>query len=829
MQALDQAKMFHQMGRVAEAEAAYRAVLARNPREFDALHLLGLLRYQQGRADEAHQLLKEAVKLKPRSPQALTLLMAALIALGRLPEALNACDRIIETQPSDLNALYNRAILLSRLRRFEAALAAFDRFLARDRDNVDALFERGNTLAALARFDEAAGAYGAVLRKAPAHLGALTNSGNALTALGRHAEALASYDCVLAIQPNDVNVLANRAAALRQLGREEEALACYTRAVTLDPRHWNSLFNRGNILLALDRAADALASYEAAGAVAPPHADVYVGKGNALLRLNRIPDALDSYERALAVMPGHRDALLSQGNALLKCGHMTEAMAAYEQGVARYPDDASLLAGRAGVHARTGQFDAAIRDYEQVLRTTPDDAVALSGLCNALLEVCDWDRIAARKPALEALVGRKESVPPLLVVRASDDPALQLESARNYVAAMAPTRSRPQEARADRPDKIRIAYLSADFRHHPIAYLIAGLIERHDRARFEVTGMSFGLDDRSDIRARLIGGFDRFEDAAQQSDQDAAARLQDLQIDIAIDLTGHTLGARPGILARRPAPISVNFLGYPGTMGAEFIDYMIADRIVAPFDQQNDFTEKLVHLPECFFLSGVKDEPSVAVPTRAQAGLPERGFVFCCFNNSYKLSAPVFQVWLRLLARVEDSVLWLSQLNSGAVANLCGAAQAGGIDPRRIVFAPRVSSTADHFARHQLADLFLDTLPYNAHSTANDALWAGLPVLTCAGHAFAGRVTASMLHAMDLPDLVTGSLDEYERRATALAIEPGLLSDIRRRLRANPRATPLFDLDRYCRHLETAYLTMWERHGRGESPEAFGVPALDAR
>jgi predicted O-linked N-acetylglucosamine transferase (SPINDLY family) len=348
------------------------------------------------------------------------------------------------------------------------------------------------------------------------------------------------------------------------------------------------------------------------------------------------------------------------------------------------------------------------------------------------------------------------------------------------------------------------------------------LFELHDRARFEILGISFGPDDNSDMRARLVRAFDQFHDVQSESDLDVAKLLNELQVDIAVDLNGHTRYARPGILAHRPAPVQASYLGYPGTMGAAFIDYVIADKVVLPFDQQPFYTEKIVHLPECYQVNHSDRKIAARTPRRQEAGLPHEGFVFCCFNNSYKIAPPVFDVWMRLLRAVEGSVLWLVQDNSGAVQNLRKEAAARGIDPERVVFAGRVGME-EYLARYRLADVFLDTLPYNAHGTASDALWMGLPVLTCGGAAFAGRVATSLLHAARVPELATSDLAEYEALALRLASDAPLLRGIRHRLERNRSTCPLFDTDRFRRHIENAYTTMWEIQQRGESARSFAV------
>ena len=333
-----------------------------------------------------------------------------------------------------------------------------------------------------------------------------------------------------------------------------------------------------------------------------------------------------------------------------------------------------------------------------------------------------------------------------------------------------------------------------------MAHHLAELFERHDRSRFEIIGVSFGADDKSEMRNRIVAAFDQFYDVRRKSDEEVAKLLKGLQIDIAVDLMGHTRHSRPGIFAYRPAPTQVNYLGYPGTMGAEFIDYIIADKMVAPFEHQPFYREKIVHLVDCYQVNDTKRNIAERTPTRQEAGLPETGFVFCCFNTNWKITPDVFNVWMRLLHAVEGSVFWLVRDNASAEQNLRKEAQQRGIDPSRLIFADRLP-LEQHLARHLLADLFLDTLPYNAHTTASVALWAGLPVVTRLGEAFAGRVAASLLNAIGLPELVTHSIEDYEALALQLARDPKLLEGYRNRLATNRLTHPLFDTDRFRRHI----------------------------
>ena len=374
-------------------------------------------------------------------------------------------------------------------------------------------------------------------------------------------------------------------------------------------------------------------------------------------------------------------------------------------------------------------------------------------------------------------------------------------------------------------DKIRIAYLSTDFRAHAVAFLIVGIFEHHDKDRFETIAISFSRDDKSETRTRIETAFDRFIDVQEMSDSEVAALMREMEIDIAIDLNGYTGDSRTAILAHRPAPVQVNYLGYPGTMGAPYIDYIIADRMVIPEAQQNHYSEKIVYLPDAYQANDRKRRVADRTPTRSEAGLPERGFVFASFNNTYKIGPEVFDVWMRLLRSIEGSVLWLLEDNAIAGANVKREAQARGVAPERLVFAPR-NKPDEHLARHRLADLFLDTLPYNAHTTASDALWMGLPLVTCPGNTFPGRVAASLLNAIGMPQLVTASLAEYEALARKLAGDPAALAAIKAKLAVNRDTHPMFDTARFAGYLESAYVTMWERQQRGDVPASFLVATI---
>lgn len=523
---------------------------------------------------------------------------------------------------------------------------------------------------------------------------------------------------------------------------------------------------------------------------------------HALMAAYRFDEALLAYERLLALQPENFEALYNRGVILSEHLRFEEALAALNAALALKPHTAAIFHNRGAVLVGLERHREAMESYDRALELDPGYMPARANRAMVALNLCDWERVAGTPVSEVAAIS-----PPLTFLGYSDDKALQLQCAMGAVRGLGPEPVAAMwKGEKYRHDRIRLAYISADFREHAVAFQIAPLIERHDRARFQVIGISIGRSDDSAIRARLVKSFDRFHDFAGLNSDEIARRLREMEIDIAIDLGGHTGQARPRIFAHRPAPVQATWLGYPSTTGAPFIDYLIADRVVAPFEDQPFFTEKLVHLPHSYFPTDPARDVA-PVPSLAECGLPENGFVFCAFNNNWKITRPLFDVWMRLLSAVPGSVLWLKQPAADARANLEREAAARGVDPARLVYAGNVPLEI-HLARHANAGLFLDTIPYNAHATAADALGAGLPVLTCKGQAFAGRVAASLLEAVGLPELVAETLEEYEARALELARDPAKLQEIKQKLAQNLATSPLFDADGFRRDIEEAFISL---------------------
>jgi len=665
----------------------------------------------------------------------------------------------------------------------------------------------------------------------PDHAVALHLAGIVAHQTGRHGLAAERIGRALALKPDFAEAHSNLGNVLKALGRLDEALDSYRRALALKPDFAEAHFNLASVQHQLGRLDEAVAAYGRALELRPDYVDALSNLGLALKEQDRPDAALELLRRAIALRPDHAEALSNLGLIHKERNEGEAAIAAFRQAIAANPNHARAHANLGLALEDAGEMEAAAAAHGRALTLDPGFLDPLPNLVHLWRKLCRWDDFAAHDAGLVELVRRRAlRIPPFIVLGSGADAAEQLTAARTWAAGIRPPPGLCLSHDRHRPGngdgRLHVGYLSVDLRNHPVALLAAELFERHDRDRFHITAYSCGEDDGSDLRRRLERAFDRFVDLCPVDDATAARRIHQDGVQILVDLTGYTTGTRTAILAARPAPVQVNYLGFPGTMGADFMDYIIVDPVVAPMAQQANFSERLVQLPHSYQANDTKRPIAPDRPSRAECGLPDRGFVFCCFNNTFKITPVLFDVWMRLLAGVPGSVLWLFQANDTAVGRLKSEAARRGIEPGRLVFAPR-RDLADHLARHDCADLFLDTLPYNAHTTASDALWAGLPVLTCAGQTFAGRVAASLLSAVGLPELITTSLAEYEALALALARDPLRLGGLRRSLRQNRATAPLFDSAGLTRDLEWAYGRMWRTWCDGRPPEGFTVAGKD--
>jgi protein O-GlcNAc transferase len=672
---------------------------------------------------------------------------------GRLADAERIYEAILRARPDHFDSMHLLGVVQLQRRRFAEARRLIEAALAINDRSPDAYAHHGNVLGALGRNDEAVTSYDRALALKPDHVNALANRGLALSRLGRYAEALASCDRALAIAPNLAEAHNNRAIALNHLGEHDQALQSCDRALALNPHFAEALGNCAVILNALGRSEEALASCDKAIAINPAYAEAHFNRAASLQYLNRHDEALSSFNRSLALNPQLAEA------------HGSE-----------------FVRGRV-LYAR--------------------------------MRCCDWRHYREDSSRLIADVraGKTSAVPFGFLALASSAQD-QLQCAQIWVRENFPPGSTapwtgPLSPRSG--ERLKVAFVTANFRDHPTLHLSLEFWEKIDRSRLEMFAYSLRADDDNPFQRRARAAFEHYADVSQESVAGIAQRIRADRIAILVDRNGYTLNAREGIFPLRPAPLQVNCIGFPGTLGAEWYDYIFTDRFSLPEPLQRFYTERPLYMPHMAFPSDTTRLPPGPPPSRAACGLPEEGFVFCCFNNTYKILPEVFALWMRLLAAVPQSVLWLLETSAEAKANLCREAAAAGIDGQRLIFAPRVA-VGVHVARNATADLFLDTYPYGAHTTANDALLAGLPLVTCVGETLVSRIAGSQLQAIGLPELITTSFADYEALARKLATEPGLLKSYRERLAANRRTAPLFDMARYARDFEDAMLRIWAEY-----------------
>jgi predicted O-linked N-acetylglucosamine transferase (SPINDLY family) len=661
----------------------------------------------------------------------------------------------------------------------------------------------------------------------PDYAPAINNRANALQALGRLEEALHGFDAALSASPGNPDILSNRASALLSLKRYRDAEADCRQALAKDPNNVGALFNLGKALAGQRKHAEALATSDTLIALQPGNAAAWCDRGTVFAGLGRPQDAWACFDKSLAIDPDLADAWFASAMLYSAFLQHDSALKCFRRVLALQPNNAEASCRLGEALRPLGRDEEALIAFEDTLRIDKDHPFVRGQIAWLKLHRCNWPGVDADiEETVNSVRGGKRASTPLDLLVMSSSAEDQLRCARVFAEHLYKRSAAPLwggERYASR--RIRVAYVSADFRDHPVSYLIAGLLEQHDRSRFEVFGYSLSGEGASRLGERARRAFEHFNVVKDVGDAEVARQLREQQIDIAVDLMGPTLNSRTGIFALRPCPVQVNYLGYPGTMGAEFMDYLIADAYVIPPGMERHYAEKVVRLPDTFQCNDAKRSAATRTPSRSEAGLPQDGVIYCCFNNSAKIAPAAFDSWMRVLREVPRSVLWLFAPHPILQANLRKEAQARGVEAQRLVFAPRVDY-AEHLARLPLADVFLDTLPFNAGTTASDALWAGVPVLTRSGEAFAARMAGSLLHAIGMPELITDTPGQYVALAVRLGSEPAFLAATKAKLAANRTTQPLFDTERFRRHIEAAYLAMWERTQRGEPPDHLTIAPI---
>jgi len=748
----------------------------------------GLGLHQVGQLEGAEKYYRDALIQCPSFFDALHLLGVLLAQKGQLEAALILMDQALAASPRHEGVLTNRGLALHQLGRYESALSDFECALDISSDNALNYYNRGNTLQELKQYQA----------------------------------ALQSYDKAIALDPQNAEIFNNRGNTLQELKQYQAALQSYDKAIALDPRNANAHYNRGNTLQELKQYQAALQSYDKAIALDPQNAEAFNGRGVIYEKLKQYESALKECLSSININNSYATAHFNLANILRKAKHINASLAYYQKAHELNPQHVETIINRANTLRILKQYGNALQGYQKALALDPHAEFVPGMALHLKMMMCDWNNYDADLHNLSTLISNGQAASePFPVLSLLDSLQLQLQITRIYQAIKFKGIERLSlPAPANRQNKIRIGYFSADFRDHPVSYLLVELFERHDRSRFETFAFSLGENTNDSMRNRLSKAFDHFIDVENASDSEIANLSRSHEIDIVVDLGGYTAGARPEIFALRAAPIQVSYIGYLGTMGTGFIDYIVADKTLIPEESRQFYTEKIAYLPS--YQANPSDRKiAKKVFTRAELGISENAFVFCCFNNNYKITPPTFASWMNILRAVEGSVLYLYSENDWVQAHLENTVSAHGITKDRLIFGKRLPMP-EYLARYQAADLFLDTFPYNAGTTTSDSLWAGTPVLTLMGETFASRMAASLLTAIDMPELITRSSQEYEALAIKIAQDKKLASGLKSKLQTNKLNTKLFNTSAFVQSLEALYTQMYQRHQAGLLPEDLG-------
>jgi protein O-GlcNAc transferase len=671
---------------------------------------------------------------------------------------------------------------------------------------------------------EASEAFKKVTELTPTSAAGFNNLGVSLKDQGKLEEAIASYNKALDIKPDYAEAYNNMGNALQEQGKFEKAIASFNKALSLRPDYVEAYNNLGNALKDQGKLEEALASYNKAQSLNPDYAEAYNNMGNTLKDQGKLDEAIASYNKALLLKPDYANAYNNLGNALKDQGKVEEAIEAYKKALLLKPDYPEAY-NNMGINLKEqGKLDEAIEAYKKALSIKPEYEAARTQKLHQQAHICDWDSIAKDVSLIPELGTSEKHISPFTLLSLEDAPERHFSRSKVYAKAKFPQKPLPfPRVPSEKPKRLHIGYFSADFHNHATMYLMRQIFVAHNRSRFKVYAYSYGPDSHDEMRSALIANVDQFHDVLEMNNMEIFELARSDNLDIAIDLKGYTKDMRLAPFASRLAPVQISYLGYPGTLGADFIDYIVADPILIPEDKRQYYSEQVIYLPNTYQPTDNTRIISGKVITREGMGLPSDGFVFCCFNNNYKISPKEFDIWMRLMAKVEGSVLWLLKSNKWAEGNLKKEAEARGISGDRVIFAEKVENS-EHLARHSLADLFLDTFNCNAHTTASDALWVGLPVITKVGQGFAARVAGSLLHAVGLSELATKTEEDYEALILEYATNPKKLAEIKEKLATNRLTQPLFNTELYTKHLENGYQQAYQNYFEGNLPKTIIVP-----
>ena len=808
-QALLKAKSYAKKGEIEEAQQLYQAVLQAFPMNKRAQK--GLAALNKSKQSAATQ----------SPPQEVINQLINLYNQGQLGAVVEQAQAFTEQYPEAFIIWNILGAANKGLGRVQAASEAFKKVTELNPTYADGFSNLGITLKDQGKFDEAIASYNKALSLKPDYADAYNNMGNALQDQGKPDEAIASFNKALSLKPDYAEAYNNMGAALKDQGKLDEAIASYNKALSLKSDYAEAYYNMGKALRDQGKLDDAIKAYSKALSLKPDYAGAYNNMGNALKDQGKPDEAIASYKKALSLKPDYAEAYNNMGVALKDQGKLEEAIEAYNKALSIKPDYAGAYNNMGIALQDQGKLDDAIKAYSKALSLKPDYAEALSQAYHTSALMSEWANTSALSGSL--LSGKlhgQQSVYGLLAL--ADKPSMHLEKTNGLIIEKYKNTPRFEITRGQYHKRIKIGYFSSYFRSHPVSVLSTRMLEHTNREQFEIFGFHYGPDTDDKYSLRLKHTFDHFVNVSTMTDKQIAESALKKGIDIAIEFNGFMAGARIGILAHRPAPIQINYLAYPGTMGGDFYDYIIADEVVIPNENKEHYSENIIYLPNCYMPQDNTRRITKRPVSRADVSLPEHGFVFCCFNNSFKISPREFDIWAKLLNKVNRSVLWLMKSNKWSEKNLRNEASKRGVDPNRLVFADKLP-LEEHLGRLRLADLFLDTFNFNAHTTASDALWAGVPIVTKIGKSFAARVAASLLTAIELPELITTTEKEYEALALSLAKNPNKFMKIKSKLAEKKNSAPLFDTETYTKNLELAYVQAYKRYKDGLPPAEFKV------
>jgi len=848
---------FHDLNKLDDAVKSYENALKIEPNYADAHNNLGNVLKDLNQNERAVKCYERAIAINPNYVESYYSLGITLQGLGKLEEAVKNFKAVLAIRPNFAELHNNLGVILHELDQLEFSVSHFEKALLIKSDFIEALKNLGNVFTDLNQNDAAVKAYEKAISINPNYHEAHYCLGISLQRLKKLNAAAKSYKQAINIKPDYPEAHNNLGIVFLDLGQLDDALKCHENALELKSDYVDAYFNHGNICMLLGKIDRAKDSYLNAIDINPDYKEAYNNLGNIYKEMGQFHDSVECFNNAISIRYNFADAHNNLGNVLVEIGEIEDACQSYEIAIDLDPDNAEAHNNLGIANYKLGKLEIASRMYNKALLLNPsyadsyanlaiakkdlkqyDDAILNyekavnlnstldyihGGLLNTKMHICSWENWQKNlNDVIVKVNNQKKTVNPFSMIALVDDPNIHRKTSEIYINHIHPESDLLNKIKLyPRHKKIRLGYFSPDFRDHPVSDLTAELYETHDRDKFEIFAFSFGADTKDKMNLRIKSGVDHFHDVCKMSYEEVVRLSRSFEIDIAVDLGGFTANTRTNVFAMSVAPIQISYIGYLGTMGTKYYDYLIADKTIIPEKNQKYYTEKIVYLP-CFQVNDSKQVVPNNFFTRKDIGLPEKGFVFCCFNNTFKITPSTFDSWARILGKVDDSVLLIYADNESAKRNLTNEIVKRGINSSRLIFGDRLPKL-DYLARYRVADLFLDTHPYNAGTTASDALRMGLPILTYTGNSFPSRMASSLLNAINLQELIASSQEHYEDIAIELGLNPNKLEIIKEKLIDNLSTSELYDTPLFTKNIEAAYTQMYERYQNELEPDHIYV------